>query len=303
MSRASGAVPVLFLAVALFHSGLDCFKICSYNIPNFNKAKSSNYKVIHTITMVLSRCDVSLLLHVQDPAAVTPLKSALNRYSDHFKYESVSSKALGKNLNDMQYYTFIYRIKTVSVTGQHQSQNPAFVRPPFCLRLHSNRTVEPEEFVLVPLHSEQSQAVQEMDALYDVFQEVVQKWNNTNVMFLGDFHAGCAFMTRADKKDIRLFSNTSFSWLISDRQDTTVTDKTNCAYDRIVVYETFLKKIKPLSAKVFSPIQAFKIRSRMLVEVSDHFPLEVDLKSSVTSLMQAPPLYFLLLSLHLLFRL
>ena len=34
------------------------------------------------------------------------------------------------------------------------------------------------EFILVPLHSEPAQAVQEIDRLYDVFEEVSTKWNN-----------------------------------------------------------------------------------------------------------------------------
>lgn len=55
-----------------------------------------------------------------------------------------------------------------------------------------------------------------------------------NVMFLGDFHAGCAYLSRADKKKVRLFTNSKFSWLIGDKVDTTLSDETNCAYDRCV---------------------------------------------------------------------
>ena len=53
-------------------------------------------------------------------------------------------------------------------------------------------------------------------------------------MFLGDFHASCAYVTRASKKEIRLFSNSKFSTLIGDKVDTTVSDDTHCAYDRCV---------------------------------------------------------------------
>ncbi|CAL9702453.1 unnamed protein product [Knipowitschia caucasica] len=300
MFHPASAVPTFLLMVVLSFSSLDSFKICSYNIPQFSKTKSSDYRVIHTLTRVLSRCDISLLMDVQDPAAVTTLLSALNRYTQKLKYQSMSSNALGNDPKDMQYYTFIYRTQTVNLTGQHQHQSSAFVRPPFTARFQTNTTAVPE-FILVPLHSEPTKAVQEMDKLVDVFEEVVDKWNNTNVMFLGDFHAGCGYMTRADKKDIRLFTNTSFSWLITDRTDTTVTDQTNCPYDRVVVHgQSFLKQIKPYSAKVFNPIKHFKIQSRQLVKVSDHFPIEVELKSSAMSLLQAKFLCFLLLSLHFL---
>ncbi len=55
-------------------------------------------------------------------------------------------------------------------------------------------------------------------------------------MLLGDFHASCAYVTRADKKNIRLYTNASFSWLITDKVDTTVSDLTNCAYDRYIMW-------------------------------------------------------------------
>lgn len=35
------------------------------------------------------------------------------------------------------------------------------------------------DFILIPLHSEPSQAVQEINGLYDVFEEVSSMWNNT----------------------------------------------------------------------------------------------------------------------------
>lgn len=53
-------------------------------------------------------------------------------------------------------------------------------------------------------------------------------------MFLGNFQAGCAYLTRGDKKKIRLFNNSKFLWLIGDKVDTSVTDETSCPYDRFV---------------------------------------------------------------------
>lgn len=113
-------------------------------------------------------------------------------------------------------------------------------------------------------------------------------------MFLGSFNAGCAYLTRTDKRKIRLFKNANFSWLIGDKVDTTVTDMTNCAYDRcvwkikvrrsggrqafifhsvvfmcvcdrIVVHGTaFLKAVVPFSAKVFNIGQNFKLPQSMV---------------------------------------
>ncbi|XP_071314880.1 deoxyribonuclease-1-like isoform X2 [Trachinotus anak] len=292
---------LLFLTLSVWTAAASGFRICSYNVQNFNRNKASNYRVIHTLTRVVSRCDICLLQDVRDPEskAVKALLSSLNRYEDEYHYKSVSSEALGKSADDMQQYVFIYRTQTATLTDQYQYRGgQSFIREPFIVQFESKDTMI-KKFILVPLHTDPSQAVQEIDRLYDVFTEVSKKWNNTNVMFLGDFHAACAYMTRADKKNIRLFTNTKFSWLIRDKVDTTVTDDTNCAYDRIVVYgEPFLKAIRPFSAKVYNFAKELKLPRSKVLQVSDHFPVEVKLRSSAL-LLQATPLLILLVQTFL----
>lgn len=271
-------------------------RICSYNVERFNVKKASNSRLINTLTRVVSRCDVCLLLDVVESKAVDVLLKALNRPTDRydgFHYTAVSSKSLGNSPNNMQQYVFIYRTETVNVTGQHQDQRPSFVRAPFVVQFQTRKTVI-KTFVLVALLSEPPQAVQELDHLYDIFQEVGKRWNNTNVMFLGNFHAGCAYVTRSDRKHIRLYKDPNMVWLITDKMDTTVTKETNCPYDRIVVYgEHFLKGIKASSAKVFNIGKEFKLSQSKVLDLSSHLPVEVMLRSSAIFL-QATPLLVLL---------
>ncbi|XP_069572632.1 deoxyribonuclease gamma-like isoform X1 [Brachyistius frenatus] len=300
-------LPLVLLLLLVGTASVSGFRICSYNVQKFNQQKSSNYRLIHTLTRVVSRCDICLLQDVVDAdgKAIKTLLLALNRETDRYEghsYQSLSSKGLGNSPEDLQQYVFIYRTQTVKVIGQHQySRKQSFVREPFVVQFQSNQTAV-EKFILVPLHTEPRQAVQEIDRLYDVFQEVSRKWNNTNVMFLGDFHASCAYVTRTDRKKIRLYKDSNFSWLIGDRVDTTVGKDTNCAYDRIVVHgEPFLKAIQPFSAKVFDFSKQFKLSRTRVMEVSDHFPLEVTLtlkRSALLNgsalLLQATPLLVLL---------
>ncbi|XP_031696154.1 deoxyribonuclease gamma-like [Anarrhichthys ocellatus] len=113
-------------------------------------------------------------------------------------------------------------------------------------------------------------------------------------MFLGDFHASCAYVTRVNKKNIRLFNSSGFYWLIKDKVDTTVSSDTNCAFDRIVVHGIpFLRSIRPFSANVFDYVKAFKLPRSEAQEVSNNLPVEVRLKSSAL-LLQATPLLFLI---------
>lgn len=60
-----------------------------------------------------------------------------------------------------------------------------------------------------------------------------------NVMFLGDFNAACGYVAKKNRKNIRLFTDPSFIWLIQDKVDTTVKQSTDCAYDRCAS-KTFL---------------------------------------------------------------
>ncbi|XP_074500953.1 deoxyribonuclease-1-like 1 isoform X2 [Sebastes fasciatus] len=271
------------------------FKICAYNVQQFNFAKASNSRVLHTVMRIVARCDICLLQEVMDPdgRVIKALLVSLNRYDD-YSYKSVSSKSLGNSANNMQQYVFIYRTDTVKVMASHQYQKKqSFVREPFAVQFESAKTAI-KKFILVPLHTDPGQAIKEIDRLYDVFEEVSKKWNNMNVMFLGDFHAGCAYLTRTNKKSIRLFTNSAFSWLIGDKVDTTVNDETNCAYDRIVVHgKTFLKAISPFSAKVFNYPKEFKLTRSTARGISDSLPLEVTLKSSAL-LLQATPLLILI---------
>ncbi|XP_037336663.2 deoxyribonuclease gamma-like isoform X3 [Pungitius pungitius] len=268
------------------------FKICAYNAERFDNAKASDFRLLHTLNRIVSRCDICLLQDVVDSGAIETLLESLNRY-DRYGYQSVSSESLGNSPDDMQKYVFIYREQNVNVTGQYQYQNKsAFLRPPFAVQFQSEKTAI-GSFVLVPLHSDALQAIQEIDRLYDVFEEVTKRWNNNNVMFLGDFHASCAYVTRADKRNIRLITNSSFTWLIGDKADSTISSDTNCAFDRIVVHgEPFLKTISPFSAQVFDYVRSFKLPKREALQVGNHLPVEVRLKSSAL-LLQATPLLIL----------
>lgn len=138
--------------------------------------------------------------------------------------------------------------------------------------------------MLIPLHAAPHQAVAEIDALYDVYLDVIDKWNTDvghphrtpyshpgilkvcsgldhcaliyccacpqDMLFLGDFNADCKYVKAHDWVSIRLRSSEVFKWLIPDSADTTV-GNSDCAYDRIVVSGAHLRRsLKPQSAAV-----------------------------------------------------
>ncbi|XP_064246776.1 deoxyribonuclease-1-like 2 [Passer domesticus] len=304
------------LAVALLCPASAMLRIGAFNIQAFGDTKMSNKEVAEIITNVLRRYDVVLVQEVRDSdlSAVTELMEQLNSASTS-QYDYEISGPLGRE-NYKEMYLFIYRTDVVSVVDTYQYEDPqdVFSREPFILRVSAPST-KVKEFVLVPLHSAPHDAVAEIDALYDVYLAIIDKWGTDNMMFLGDFNADCSYVQPSDWPSIRLRSSDIFKWLIPDSADTTV-GKSDCAYDRsalpplppslaprrppacpalpagagvaptthphlpcrIVVCGNKLKRgILSNSAGIYNFQRAFQLDQEEALAVSDHYPVEVKL--------------------------
>ncbi|NWI62970.1 DNSL2 protein, partial [Todus mexicanus] len=272
------ALSLSLLAVALPSLAVATLHVGAFNIQSFGDTKMSNEGVANVIVGILRRYDVVLVQEVRDSdlSAVTQLMEQLNSVSTS-TYDYEISGPLGRE-NYKEMYLFIYRTDVVSVVDTYQYDDPqdVFSREPFILRVSAPST-KVKEFVLVPLHSAPHDAVAEIDALYDVYLDIVNKWGTDNIMFLGDFNADCNYVQRSDWSTIRLRTSDIFKWLLPDDADTTV-GKSDCAYDRIVVCGAKLKRsIVPNSAAVYNFQHAFRMEQEEALAVSDHYPVEVKL--------------------------
>ncbi|XP_022597197.1 deoxyribonuclease gamma-like [Seriola dumerili] len=280
-------------AVLLFGMGLcvlnvtSSLKICAFNIQSFGEAKANNKKVMGILLKILSRCDLCLIQEVRDSKgeAIQALVKELNRFDKSNSYSFVESERLGRNTYKEQ-YVYIYRNNVLTVKEQYQypkleegsNKTDVFSREPFIVRFHSPTTLV-KDFVLIGQHTCPKTAMKEMDELYTVFKGIHKKWKTDNVMILGDLNAGCSYVTVKGWRAVRLRSDPKFRWLIGDEQDTTVRKKTNCAYDRIIVHgREIISSIVPGSAQPFNFKENFHLTEEEALEVSDHFPVEVDLK-------------------------
>uniref|UniRef100_A0A8C9NES4 Deoxyribonuclease n=1 Tax=Serinus canaria TaxID=9135 RepID=A0A8C9NES4_SERCA len=278
--------PVLSLLVAglLLHVATT-LKIGAFNIRAFGDTKMANQTIANIIVSILSEYDIVLVQEVRDAdlSAVNDLMDQLNSAGER-PYDFLVSVPLGRGTYKEQ-YLFIYRSDMVSVLGSYYYDDgcepcgtDTLSREPFIVKF-SSPTTQVQEFVLVPLHSEPSHAGQEIDALYDVYTDVINKWGTNDMIFLGDFNADCSYVTSSQWPSIRLRSLRACEWLIPDSADTTVAD-TNCAYDRIVACGTSLRQdIEPGSAIVNDFQKKFHLQMKDALAVSDHFPVEVTLKA------------------------
>ncbi|KAJ7316876.1 hypothetical protein JRQ81_003038 [Phrynocephalus forsythii] len=248
-------------------------KICSFNVRSFGKAKRTRPEILDTVVEIMSRCAIVLLMEIKDNSnRMCPfLLEKLNGHSRE-EYNYVVSKRLGRNSYKEQ-YAFFYKPKLVSVKDTYQypdlqpGDEDALSREPFV------------EFVIIPLHATPEMAVREIDELYDVHLHIRQHWISKNFIFMGDFNAGCGYVARKHWKNIRLRNQTEFVWLVDDKTDTTVKGSTHCPYDRIVLHgDKLIKSIVPNSAGIFDFQRAFSMTEVQALAVSDHFPIEFQLR-------------------------
>ncbi|XP_034552701.1 deoxyribonuclease-1-like 1 [Notolabrus celidotus] len=264
------------------------FKICAFNLQHFGESKSKKSNVMYTLAKIISRCDITLLQEVRDSKekALPLLMNRLNGYDTKHEYSMVASERLGRSESYKEQYVFVYRSDTVSVTGQYQYPDThpgnvdAFSREPFVVRFKAPKTAI-KEFVLIPQHTSPENTTRELDALYDVMKHVMKMWRTENVMLLGDFNADCGYLAKKNRKLVRLITEKNIFWLIPEKTDTTVRESTSCNYDRIVVHgETFARAVVPFSAKPFNFQTEYRLSEDQALEISDHYPVEVRLKSS-----------------------
>ncbi|NWZ18517.1 DNAS1 protein, partial [Asarcornis scutulata] len=273
------------LAAALLLHGAAALRISAFNIRSFGDSKMSNQTIADFIVSILSEYDLTVVQEVRDTdlSSVRKLVAQLNSASP-YPYSFLDSIPLGRNSYKEQ-YVYIYRSDILSVLGSYYYDDgcepcgtDVFSREPFIVKF-SSPTTQLAEFVAVPLHAEPSSAAAEIDALADVYTDVINKWATDNVLFLGDFNADCSYVTEAQWPSIRLRNLQACEWLIPDSADTTV-GSTDCAYDRIVACGAALRQaVEPGSAAVNNFQQTFRIQNKDALAVSDHFPVEVTLKS------------------------
>ncbi|XP_061470177.1 deoxyribonuclease-1-like 1 isoform X2 [Rhineura floridana] len=283
------------------------FRICAFNTQRFAQGKADKVRVMDTLVKILSRCDISVLQEVMDAKgkAIPALVAALNQYDRSSPYSYLTSPLLGRG-NYQERYVFIYRKKRTRLLDfySYEDNNPdrpdVFAREPFIVRFSVPIKKLPE-LVLIPQHTMPSKAEAEIDALYDVFLNVQARWGTEDMIFLGDFNADCGYVAKKRWGQIRLRQEPDFHWLIGDKVDTTVRENSRCAYDRIVVHgERCLAAVVPGSAQPFNFPKEFGLSEAEALEVSDHYPVEVELNIGHWRCQPASPAGLVLLAIAML---
>ncbi|XP_041377334.1 deoxyribonuclease-1-like [Gigantopelta aegis] len=279
MSSVNTITALCLLAMVVCVAGH--YKIAAFNIQTFGRAKMDKPDVVNIIKQIVLRYDIILIQEIRDSSgnSLKVLNNTLNT-QEHFSY--TLSPRLGRSSNYKEQYAYFYRTDRVNLVATHlyDDNTPAdvFEREPYCT-LFEIPEPAPWKLALVGLHSKPDDAVEEIGYLNVVDAEVEAEFNTTNILFLGDLNAACNYASAAELSHTEIFTNSDYSVLISRSKDTT-TKSSTCAYDRIIAKGSRLKSAI-VSAGVFDFKSAYSLTQQETVVVSDHFPVEITLSSSL----------------------
>ncbi|GFS22509.1 deoxyribonuclease-1-like [Elysia marginata] len=267
-------------------------KIASFNIQVFGEKKMSSDKIAETLIKILQRYDLILILEIRDSSetALDNLIEQCNRVNPDDPFTSVVSARLGRTSSKEQ-YGFMYRPSKIEVKATYQYDDGVddgtdlFQREPFAVRFYSP-TTELEDFAIIATHTDPDEAAKEVGALHTVYDATKAHWDLEDILIAGDFNADESYVSRDDWATIKLKHDKRFTWLIQDWTDTT-TGQTDRAYDRFVVAgERLTRCVVPGKTKVFHFDQAYGLTHEEAGDVSDHYPIEMQLAGKVNRALQ-----------------
>ncbi|XP_058390994.1 deoxyribonuclease-1-like 1 isoform X3 [Diceros bicornis minor] len=317
--------PAAFLFL-LLASGAEAFRICAFNAQRLTLAKVAKEHVMDTLVrcqfprdttllpqwlalsgaslpgvlQILARCDIMVLQEVVDPSgsAISLLLRELKRFDGSGPYDFLSSAQLGRSTYKEK-YVYIYRSHKTQVLDSYtyNDKYDRFAREPFVAQFTLPSKVLPS-LVLVPLHTTPKDVETELNALYDVFLDVSQHWQSKDVILLGDFNADCASLTKKRLDELVLRTQAGFHWAIADGEDTTVRASTHCTYDRIVLHGERCQSLLHAAAAFDFP-RRFQLTEEKALNISDHYPVEVELSQAACRVQPLGLPALLLLSLLL----
>ncbi|XP_050997710.1 deoxyribonuclease-1-like 1 isoform X1 [Acomys russatus] len=270
----------LFVALLLIilAGGAEGFRICAFNAQRLTLTKVTKMSVMDILVQILARCDIAVLQEVVDSSQniVPLLLRELKRFDNSRSYNFLNSSLLGRSTYKEK-YVYIYRSDKTQVLNfyQYNDIDDLFAREPFVAQFTLPSKILPS-VVLVPLHTTPKDVEKELNALYDVFLDVSNRWQNEDVILLGDFNADCASLTKKRLNSLLLRTEAGFQWVIPDGADTTVRASTNCTYDRIVMHGQGCQRLLRAAAPFDFP-RSFHLTEEEALSISDHYPVEVEL--------------------------
>ena len=254
----------------------DVARIATFNIKIFGETKMGKADVVSELVNISLRYDMVVVQEIKDLDQTVPYDflDAINAESND-TYGLVLSQRSGQQDDDQggqEQYAFYYKTSRFIAQSSwlhNDSELDELQREPFIstFTLLSNNGSEIEDITLITVHTKPAQAVNETASLHNVVETYRTNSSESDIILLGDFNADCSYASTYDLNQLEIRSP-EYLWVVPDSADTTYSENTHCAYDRIVL-------TSDVDARFFGKWGVDRNMSSS--DVSDHFPVWFDL--------------------------
>jgi len=250
--------------------GNSSMTIAAFNIQIFGKTKRQKMDVMEVLVRIVREFDLVLVQELRDSSETTaPLFLEMINNESGPVYDFVRSERLGRS-SSKEAYAYFYNTETVAfVNGSDYVYNDTcdiFEREPYIASFTSGTF----DFTLVGIHTKPTDACNEIGNLTYVFNSIMNKGNESDIIVMGDFNADGTYF---DEDDPSPFKDSQYTWTINNTWNTMT--KTGWTYDRIVMgNQTCSYEYIQNSAQVFYFDEAYSLCDPEFVQdVSDHYPV------------------------------
>ncbi len=254
----------------------DVARIATFNIKVFGETKMGKSDVVSELVNITLRYDMVVVQEIKDLDQTVPYDflDAINNESNE-SYAMALSERSGQQEDDQggqEQYAIYYRTSRFELDSawlHNDSELDEFQREPFISNfnlLSKNGTVI-EDLTFITVHTKPAYAVNETASLHNVVETLKENSTESDIILLGDFNADCSYASTYELNQLEIRSP-EYLWVVPDSADTTFSENTHCAYDRIVL-------TSDVDDRFFGRWGVDRDMSDS--DVSDHFPVWFDL--------------------------
>ena len=219
----SGAVPTVSVPESV--------AIGTYNIQAFGLTKLGRPNTLEALATVGSRFDVLALQEIGSNASTAREETCEAVIAGYVERLNALVGPSAYTYVRADQFAIVYRADLFELLSwESYSGSASFAYPP--LAAHLRVRDAPFDFVIVSLHVRPTAAAAEIASLDDVALQFSERFNERDVMMLGDFNADGAYYEEGEGASLEGFPITSFITVVPNDADTTVGEAAY-AYDRI----------------------------------------------------------------------
>ncbi len=245
--------------------------IGSFNIRQFGNTKIDKKNVTEKLVEIVDDYDIIAIQEFLDKDKKVPYKF-LDMLNENDKDYGIVMSKKGQGYSKNELYVFYFdkdKITYLNKSYLYPDEQKEFSRPPFMAYFKvKNGNFD---FVLGTVHTKPDNAKKEISALAKVFDHASAKYNEKDVIIVGDYNADGTYYDEDNTNQI-LEDTERYYFAIPDKFDTTVAKSSN-TYDRIVFLRGTKEDFTRKAGVDYFFMRWPEITNEEEGKISDHYPV------------------------------